>query len=173
VKRERRRLVLKVEHVVRLPFVRLIDTDHHGVLNHASIHEIVEAAAEKDACSKGCVAAKFLFLAPLRGGQVLDVDEWSGGLDFALLVDGIEGGSVHASRRRQRERVLLIKDFLGRAPYNLVRGHRGVAGLIVLMPIADINFFDQEKRFFVAFFLFLVFLLVSFFYCLVGFVLSF
>lgn len=127
VKRERRWLVFKVEHVVRLPFIWLVDTDHHGVLDHVSCHEIVEAAAEKDARSKGCVAAQFLFLAPLCDRQVLDFDERSGGLDFALLADGIEDGSIHAGRRLESARVFLIKDFFGGAPYDLVHGHLGVA----------------------------------------------
>jgi hypothetical protein len=133
--------MFKVEHVVCLPFVWFVDTDHHGVLNHVSFHEFMDAAAEKDACSKGCVAAQFLFLAPLRDGQVLDVDERSGGLDFALLVDGIEDGSIHAGWRLECERVLLIKDFFGGAPYDLVHGHLGVAGLATLMPLSKINFF--------------------------------
>ena len=133
--------MLKVEHVVRLPFVWLVDTDHHGVLHHVSIHEVVEAAAKKDARSKGCGATQFLFLAPLRGGKVLDVNERSGGLDFAFLADGIEDGAIHAGRRLEGARVLLIKDFFGGAPNDLVHGHLGVAGLTSLMPIAVINFF--------------------------------
>ena len=133
--------MLKVEHVVRLPFMRLIDTDHHGVLNHVSIHEVMEAAAKKDARSKGRGAAKFLFLAPLRGGKVLDVDERSGGLDFALLADGIEDGAIDTGRRLDCGRVLLIKEFFGGAPYDLVHGHLGIAGLTSLMPLAVINFF--------------------------------
>jgi hypothetical protein len=138
--------MLKVEHVVRLPFVRLIDTDHHGVLNHVSIHEGMEAAAKKDARSKGRCVAKFLFLAPLRGGKVLDVDERSGGLDFALLANGIEDGAIDAGRRLEGERVLLIKDFFGGAPNDLVHGHLGVAGLTSLTPIAVINFFLIKKK---------------------------
>jgi hypothetical protein len=39
------------------------------------------------------------------------------------------------------ERVLLIKDFFGGAPYDLVHGHLGVAGLTSLMPNAVIKFF--------------------------------
>lgn len=117
--------MLKVEHVVRLPLVWLVDTDHHGILDHVSRHEVMEAAAKKHTRSKGCVAAQFLFLAPLRGGQVFDLDERSGGLDFALLADGIEDGSIHAGRRLEGERVLLIKDFFGRAPYDLIHGHLG------------------------------------------------
>jgi hypothetical protein len=39
------------------------------------------------------------------------------------------------------ERVLLIKDFFGGAPYDLVHGHLGVAGLATLMPLSKINFF--------------------------------
>jgi hypothetical protein len=39
------------------------------------------------------------------------------------------------------ERVLLIKDFFGGAPYDLVHGHLGVAGLTSLMPLSEINFF--------------------------------
>jgi hypothetical protein len=38
-------------------------------------------------------------------------------------------------------RVLLIKDLFGGAPYDLIHGHLGVAGLTSLMPIAVINFF--------------------------------
>ena len=133
--------MFKVEHVVRLPLVWLVDTDHHGVLDYVSRHEVMEAAAKKDARSKRCVAAQFLFFAPLRDGQVFDVDERSGGLDFALLADGIEDGSIHAGRRLEGERVLLIKDFFGGAPYDLIHGHLGVAGLTSPMPIAVINFF--------------------------------
>ena len=119
--------MFKVEHVVRLPLVWLVDTDHHGVLDYVSRHEVMEAAAKKDARSKRCVAAQFLFFAPLRDGQVFDVDERSGGLDFALLADGIEDGSIHAGRRLESARVFLIKDFFGGAPYDLVHGHLGVA----------------------------------------------
>ena len=177
MKRKRRWLVFKVEHVVRLPFVWLDDTDHHGVLNHVSFHEFMDAAAEKDACSKGGVAAQFLFLAPLRGWQVFDVDERSGGLDFAFLVDGIEDGSIHTGWRLEGERVLLIKDFFGGAPYDLVHGHLGVTGLTSPMLITVINFFTRKKGFcylfsFLLFLLvsfFLLFLWVSSFYCLVGF----
>jgi hypothetical protein len=140
--------------------VRLIDTDHHGVLNHVSIHEIVEAAAEKDARSKGCGAAQFLFLAPLLGGQVLDVDERSGRLDIALLADGVEDGSIYAGRRLECEPVLLIKDFFGGAPYDLVHGHLGVAGLTSLMLITLHQFFLIKKKGFRPF-SFLFFLLVS------------
>jgi len=133
--------VFEVEYMVHLPFVWFVDTNHHGVLNYVPFCEFVDAAAEKDARPKGCVAAVFLFFAPLCDGQVLNVDEWSGGLDFAFLVNRIEDGSIHADRRLECERVLLIKDFLGGAPYDLVHGHLGVAGLASLMPLSNINFF--------------------------------
>ncbi len=65
---KRRWFMFKVEHVVPVPFMGLVHTYHHDVLDHVTFCKFMDAAVEKDACSNRGGATALLFLAPLCDG---------------------------------------------------------------------------------------------------------
>jgi hypothetical protein len=108
--------VLKIEHVIRDPFMGLVYTNHHRVLDDIAIHKVVEASTEKDTRSNGGVASMLLLFSPLRGGEIADGNEWSRRLDLTLLGNGIEKRPIDTCWSLKRRCILLGKDFLCRAP---------------------------------------------------------